>query len=101
MKCEGIVLRILMIRNIRIIRESMSTNPRRFIIALGGYRKVAERLGKPESTVHGWTTAADGRMPSRLYRALADLADEAGITRPPLELFRFLPLPPASGERVA
>ena len=26
----------------------MSTNPRRFILALGGYQKVALRLGKPD-----------------------------------------------------
>ena len=76
----------------------MTTTPRRFIIALGGYRTVAHQLGKPESTVHGWTTAEDGRMPPRLYRVLAELADEAGVPRPPLELFRFLPLPPASEE---
>jgi hypothetical protein len=79
----------------------METNPRRFIITLGGYKKVAHRLGKPESTVHGWTAAEDGRMPSRLYRVLAELADEAGVPRPPLELFRFLPLPPAVRERAA
>ncbi len=81
----------------------MSTNPRRFIIALGGYKTVAQRLGMPESTVHGWTTAEDGRMPSRLYRALAELADEAGVPRPAPDLFRFLPLPlpPATEERTA
>ena len=39
----------------------MSTNPRRFILALGGYQKVAQRLGKSDSTVHGWLTAEDGR----------------------------------------
>lgn len=76
----------------------MSITPRRFIITLGGYRKVAARLGKPESTVHGWTAAEDGKLPSRLYRVLAELADEAGVPRPSLDLFRFLPLPPASGE---
>ncbi len=79
----------------------MSTNPRRFMIALGGYKKVARRLGKPESTVHGWTATEDGKMPSRLYRVLAELADEAGVPRPPLELFRFLPLPPAPQKRTA
>jgi hypothetical protein len=98
MECESDVLRILSIRIFRIIRDAMSSNPRRFIIALGGYRKVARRLGKPESTVHGWTTSEDGRMPPRLYRMLAELADEAGIPRPSLELFRFLPLPPVSGK---
>ena len=72
----------------------MSINPRRFIIALGGYQKVAQRLGRPASTVHGWITAEDGKFPSRLYRAFCALADEAGVARPPLELFRFIHLPP-------
>lgn len=80
----------------------MSTNPRRFILALGGYQKVAQRLGKSDSTVHGWLTAADGRFPSRLYRAFCALADEAGVAHPEPELFRFLPLPPpAPGARAA
>jgi hypothetical protein len=67
----------------------MSTNPRRFIIALGGYRTVAARLGKPPT---------DGRFPSHLYGAFCDLADEVGVPRPPLDLFRFLPLPPVPGQ---
>ena len=79
----------------------MSTSPRRFILALGGYQKVAQRLGKPDSTVHSWITAEDGKFPSRLYRAFCALADEAGIARPPLELFRFLSRPPAPGARAA
>jgi hypothetical protein len=79
----------------------MSTNPRRFIIVLGGYRKVAHRLGKPASTVHGWITSEDGKFPSRLYCAFCALADEAGAPRPPLDLFRFLPLPPAPLARTA
>lgn len=78
----------------------MTKHTRDFIDSLGGYRKVAGRLGKPESTVHGWTAGEDGKMPSRLYRVLAELADEAGVPRPPLDLFRFLPLPPAPAERV-
>jgi hypothetical protein len=73
----------------------MSTNPRRFIIALGGYKKVAQRLGKPESTVHGWTSAEDGKFPSRLYRAFCELADEAGVAHPEPDIFRFLSVPPA------
>lgn len=79
----------------------MLTHPRQFILSLGGYRKVAQRLGMPESTVHGWTCAEDGKMPSRLYRVLAELADEAEVPHPSLELFRFLPLPPAPGTRTA
>lgn len=89
------------IRIFRIIRGDMSINPRRFIIALGGYRTVARRLGMPETTVHGWTSAEDGRMPPRLYQLMAELADEAGIPHPPLELFRFLPLPPTPLEGTA
>ena len=38
---------------------------------------VAQRLGEPESTVHGWITAEDGKFPSRLYRAFCALADGA------------------------
>jgi hypothetical protein len=78
--------------------DDMSTTPRRFIIAIGGYRTVARRLGKPASTVHGWTIAEDGRFPSRLYHAFCALADEAGVARPSVELFRFLGLPPASDD---
>ena len=77
----------------------MSITPRRFIIAIGGYRTVARRLGKPASTVHGWTIAGDGRFPSRLDPAFCALADEAGVARPEPELFRFLSLPPAREER--
>lgn len=73
----------------------MSTDPRRFILALGGYRKVAQRLGKPASTVHGWITAADAKFPSRLYQAFCALADEAGVARPEPDLFRFLAAPPS------
>ncbi len=72
----------------------MTAQSRKFIISLGGYRKVAERLGKPPTTVHHWSSAEDGRFPSHLYRAFCDLADEAGIPRPKPDLFRFLPLPP-------
>jgi len=79
----------------------MSTDPRHFIIMLGGYRKVAGRLGKPESTVHGWTVARDGKFPSRLYRAFCALADEACVERPEPDLFRFLPLPLPPAERAA
>jgi hypothetical protein len=77
------------------------TTHRYFIISLGGYRKVALRLGKPDSTVHGWITAEDGKFPSRLYRAFCALSDEAGVARPEPDLFRFLSLPPAPGARAA
>jgi hypothetical protein len=77
------------------------TTHRDFIISLGGYRKVALRLGMPDSTVHGWITAEDGKFPSRLYRAFCALADEAGVARPEPDLFRFLSLPPAAGARAA
>jgi len=75
----------------------MAEHTRDFIDTLGGYRKVARRLGRPESTVHGWT--AGDRFPAYLYRAFCALADEAGVERPSLDLYRFLPLPPA--ERAA
>jgi hypothetical protein len=74
---------------------------RDFIISLGGYQKVAQRLGKPASTVHGWITAEDGKFPSRLYCAFCALADEAGVARPPLALVRSLPPPPAPGAGAA
>jgi hypothetical protein len=77
------------------------TAHRDLIISLGGYRKVALRLGKPDSTVHGWITAEDGKFPSRLYRAFCALADEAGVARPEPDLFRFLSLPPAPGARAS
>jgi hypothetical protein len=75
----------------------MIDHPRKFILALGGYRKVAERLGKPTTTVYHWWSACDGKLPSHLYRAFCDLADEAGVPRPDPDLFRFLPLPPKLG----
>ena len=99
---RGAVFRILHIRIFRIIHRRMSNDPRHFIIALGGYRKVAQRLGKPPSTVHDWITAEDGKFPSRLFRAFCILADEAGVERPEPDLFRFLALPAAApGQRSA
>ena len=77
------------------------TAHRDFIISLGGYRKVALRLGKPGRTVHHWSSAADGRFPSYLYRAFCELADEVGVARPEPDLFRFFPLRPESDERAA
>ena len=76
------------------------TTHRDFIISLGGYRKVALRLGKPDTTVHGWIVRGR-QFPSCLYRAFCELADEVGVARPEPDLFRFLPLPPASEERAA
>ncbi len=75
----------------------MTAGSRKFIISLGGYRKVAARLGKPPTTVHHWSCAEDGKFPSHLYRAFCELADEIGVARPGLELFRFVSLPPAPG----
>ena len=77
------------------------TAHRDFIISLGGYRKVALRLGKPGRTVHYWSCAADGRFPSYLYRAFCELADEFGVARPEPDLFRFFPLRPEPEERAA
>jgi hypothetical protein len=77
------------------------TAHRDFIISLGGYRKVALRLGKPDRTVHHWSSAEDGRFPSYLYCALCELADEVGGARPVPDLFLFLALPPASEEGAA
>ena len=78
------------------------TTHRDFIISLGGYRKVAQRLGKPGShrarLDHPPRTAS---FPSHLYRAFCELADEAGVARPEPDLFRFLPLPPEPEERAA
>jgi hypothetical protein len=74
---------------------------RAFIISLGGYQKVARRLRKSDSTVHAWMSADDGKLPSYLYLALSALADDAGVPRPGPELFRFLPLLPASEADVA
>jgi hypothetical protein len=77
------------------------TTHRDFITSLGGYQKVAQRLGKPGSTVHHWSSAEDGRFPSYLYRAFCELADEVGVARPEPDLFRFFPLPPDPDERAA
>ena len=77
----------------------MANRTRDFIDALGGYRKVAGRLRKPETTVHSWTVG--NHFPAYLFRAFCDLADEAGVAHPEPDLFRFLAVPPASGERAA
>ena len=69
----------------------MARRTRDFIDSIGGFRKVARRLGKPDTTVHGWT--AGDRFPAYLFRALCELADEAGASRPEPELFRFLAVP--------
>ncbi len=79
----------------------MAQRTRDFIDSLGGYRKLAERLGRPTTTVHGWAIAEDGRFPSRLYRAFCELADEAGVPRPEPDLFRFLAVPPTPQGRAA
>jgi len=77
----------------------MANGTRSFIDALGGYRKVAGRLRKPETTVHSWTVG--DHFPPYLFRAFCELADEAGVPRPGPELFRFVPLPPAPEEGAA
>jgi hypothetical protein len=73
----------------------MAHTPRSFILELGGFQKVADRLEAPYGTVHHWTRASDGKLPSHLYLALCELAVEAGVAPPAPELFRFLALPPA------
>jgi hypothetical protein len=64
--------------------------PKELIDALGGYRHVASRLGQGPTTLH--THIRAGRLPSRLYRALCVLADEAGIPAPSMALFSFAAL---------
>jgi hypothetical protein len=77
----------------------MTRRTRDFIDSIGGFRKVAGRLGKPDTTVHGWTVA--DRFPAYLFHALCELADEAGAARPGPEMFRFLPVPATPEVRAA
>jgi hypothetical protein len=67
------------------------TRTRDFVDSVGGFRKVTGRLGRPDTTVHGWTVG--DRFPACLFYALCELADEAGAARPEPELFRFLAVP--------
>lgn len=67
---------------------------RKFIEALGGYRQVANRLGKGRTTVH--THMQAGVLPASWYDALCQLAVEKGIDAPPKRFFSFLDMRKAS-----
>lgn len=66
----------------------MYADARAYITVLGGYRKVAERLGKRPTTVH--THMQSGVLPAAWYDAFCRMADIDGIEQPRRELFSFL-----------
>ncbi|KIC09832.1 hypothetical protein RA19_13780 [Leisingera sp. ANG-M1] len=61
---------------------------RDLILALGGYRSVAKRLGKKPTTVH--THMQAGALPAAWYDAICTLAREKGMAEPSRTLFSFL-----------
>lgn len=69
---------------------------RDFIVALGGYRLVAGRLGKGRTTVH--THMQSGVLPAAWYNALCTLALEKGVEQPSRALFSFLSMEGVEGE---
>lgn len=69
----------------------MEINTHTYIAALGGYKNVADLIGKSPQTVN--THMQDGVLPSAWYDALCGLAKRLGIAEPPRELFSFLKLP--------
>ena len=71
--------------------DCMAQTPRDLIEALGGYRKVAARLGKKPTTVH--THMQSGVLPAAWYDVLCRLAREDGIEEPPRAMFSFLQPP--------
>lgn len=73
----------------------MYENPRAFVDALGGYRKVASRLEIGANTMHGYLTA--GSIPAKWYSAFIALAAEAGLEPPSRGLFSFEQLPTKDG----
>lgn len=69
----------------------MYTDAKAFIVALGGYRQVAERVGMRATTLH--THMMSGKLPPKWYGAFRDLACELGVEEPGDELFSFEALP--------
>lgn len=65
---------------------AMSTDARTFIDSLGGYRTVAEKLGRPTSTVHTWCRKG---IPSSRFIQLSELAGQVGVDAPPRTAFSF------------
>ena len=56
------------------------------LVALGGDRAVAERLGINRPAVRNWRMRKV--IPAHFYPALAEMADEQGVELDP-DLFRF------------
>ena len=70
----------------------MYKTPKEFIDKMGGYRRVAMRVGVSDKTLHSHLTA--GKLPSRWYVAFCALAREKGLAAPDQILFGFVDLPP-------
>ena len=75
---------------------AMCRTPREFIDRLGGYRKVAARVGVSDKTMHSHVTAE--KLPPRWYMAFCALAHERGLASPDKGLFAFVELPPPSAD---
>lgn len=68
----------------------MFSSPRTLVDALGGYKKVAARLGRGATTIHGYISGE--KLPAKFFDAFDRLCAEAGLDRPPRELFDFAEL---------
>lgn len=68
----------------------MLNTPREFVDELGGYRKVAERMGISDKTMHAYSQAK--KLPPKWYTALCELAREKKIMPPAPDIFDFKPL---------
>ena len=70
----------------------MYKTPKEFINKMGGYRRVAMRVGVSDKTLHSHVTAE--KLPPRWYVAFCALAREKGFAAPDQILFGFVDLPP-------
>jgi hypothetical protein len=69
----------------------MSDTAKALIDEMGGYRKVAVRMGMKTTTLH--THMTSGLLPSKWFDAFCGLARELGLPEPPRKLFSFESLP--------
>lgn len=76
----------------------MAHTPRDLITSLGGYRTVADRIGKKPTSVH--SQMQSGVLPAAWYDIICHLAREDGLPEPPRSMFGFLRSPDEGGERL-
>lgn len=62
----------------------------KLVRVLGGYRKVASRVGIGATTLHGYIT--EGMLPAKYYFAFVELSGEANLAPPSRKIFKFAEL---------